>query len=83
MADKKLYPYNGTEVEGEPVAFTTPEENWTTYDLADGSKLKVRIVLLEVVRLNAYHPNGEPVYLFNAQQVVGLTPEPGLKKKAG
>ena len=83
MAEKKKYPYNGQEVEGEPVEFTTPQgENWTLYDLSDGSKLKTRIVMLEVVRLDLFDDRGQPIYLFNAQQVVSVTPEPSLTKKA-
>ena len=80
MAKQKCM-YQGREVEGEPVGFTTQGEQWTTYDLLDGSTMKVKIVMLDVVRLEEFNPNGDPIYLFNAQQVLGVTVNPELKQK--
>ncbi|MBS1823532.1 MAG: hypothetical protein JST61_16430 [Acidobacteria bacterium] len=81
MAEKNKYPYKGEQVPGESVAFTTLGENWSIYKLADGSELKVKLVMMDVVRLDVFE-DGKPVYMFGAQQVVGLTPNPELMQKA-
>lgn len=82
MNDAKLYDYQGRKVEGEEVLFTTKGEQWCVYALADGSELKVKLVMMDVVRLKGVEDNGQPVYLFTAQQVVGVTPHPSLLKPA-
>jgi hypothetical protein len=82
MAEKKKYPYNGQEVEGESLEFKTQGEQWTTYELSDGSTMKIKLVLLNVARLDSYAENGDPIYMFSAQQVVGVDLNPELKKKA-
>ena len=82
MAEKSKYPFDGKQVEGESVPFTVPEgENWTAYHLADGSIVRAKIVMSEIVRLDKYDDKGNPIYLFNAQQVVNVAHEPNLKKK--
>lgn len=82
MAEKRKYPYKDQQVDGEPVEFTTQGEQWTTYDLADGSTLKVKTVMMEVARLDEFDANGNPIYLFSAQQVIGVDANADLKKKA-
>jgi hypothetical protein len=75
---KKQYPYQGKTVDGEEIAFETDGEQWTQYQLADGTKLKVKLVMMDVVRLAEVDENGVPVYLFTAQQIVGVEPNPAL-----
>lgn len=82
MAEKNKYPYQGRQVDGESVSFKTQGEQWSLYQLEDGSAMKIKIVLMDVVRLDEHAENGDPVYLITAQQVVGVVPDPSLKKKA-
>jgi hypothetical protein len=82
MPEKRKYPYQGREVDGQSVSFQTQGEQWSMYELEDGSTLKIKVVLMEVVRLDEYADNGDPVYLLTAQQVMGVVPNPELKKKA-
>jgi hypothetical protein len=75
--------YQGRKVEGELVDFEAGTESWNQYTLHDGSSLKIKTVLLEVVRLvNEFGPSGDPIYVFSAQQIVGTTVPDTLKKKA-
>ena len=82
MADKKTYTYQGRQVSGKEVAFETGGEQWCNYTLEDGSTMKVKLSLIEVVRLEEYDEAGNPVYMFTAQQMVGIIPNPELVKKA-
>jgi hypothetical protein len=82
MAEKKKYPFEGKQVEGESIPFHIPQgEKWTEYDLTDGSKVRAKIVMSDIVRLDKLDENGNHIYLFNAQQVVSISHNPSLKKK--
>ena len=50
--------------------FTEIEEHWNVYQLSDGTKLKVKLVIRGVKRLNQFEPDGTPVYLINSMNVV-------------
>ena len=83
MGQKKTVEYQGRMVPGEVLEFEAKNEAWNQYALEDGTSMKMKLVLLEVVRLlNEFTPTGEPVYIFSAQQIVGITSPDGLKKKA-
>jgi hypothetical protein len=56
--------------EGEDVDFEEREEHWSVYKLKDGTTLKVKLVLVGVKRLKKHNPDGTPVYVINAQNVV-------------
>ncbi len=50
--------------------FTEVEEHWNVYQLSDGTKLKVKLIVRGVKRLTQYEPDGTPVYLINSMNVV-------------
>ena len=50
--------------------FQEEEEHWNVYKLSDGTKLKVKLVLRGVKRLNQFEPDGTPVYVINSMNVV-------------
>ncbi|MCL5878112.1 MAG: hypothetical protein M1540_09910 [Candidatus Bathyarchaeota archaeon] len=50
--------------------FEDIKEEWNEYKLKDGSTLKVRLVLKGVKRLKKFNPDGTPIYLINASNVV-------------
>jgi hypothetical protein len=83
VAQKRQVDFNGKKVEGEVVEFEPVPESWTQYKLADGTTLKIKTSLLEVIRLvNEFHAQtGDPVYVFTAQQITSLNSPESLKKK--
>ena len=79
---KRKINLGGQEVMAEEVEFETEQENWNRYILHDGSALKVKVVLAEVLRVEGhYNPNGDPVYSVNATIAVSSTSPDNLKKK--
>ncbi len=51
---------------GEVVDFKVLREDWSNYRLADGTILKVRLVVTKVVRTYQHDPTtGEPLYVFS------------------
>lgn len=75
--------YNGRQVDAEMVDFKAAPENFTEYELADGTNLRIKLVLLEVLRvIGEYNATtGDPIYVFQAQQLIGAHSPENLKKK--
>jgi hypothetical protein len=69
--------------EGEEVDFENEKEHWNTYKLADGSTLKVKLVLVNVVRSrDNYDSLGNPIYGITSQNIVKVLNAPKkLKQK--
>ena len=70
--------YQGRQVEGEEVEVLTETERWNEYQLADGSVLSVKLVLIKVVRaIGEKAQDGSDLYMINSQNVVKVKPAPG------
>ena len=69
--------------EGEEVDFKNEKEEWNIYKLADGSTLKVKLVLVNVVRSrDNYDSLGNPIYGITSQNIVKVLSAPKkLKRK--
>jgi hypothetical protein len=59
------------------------EEQWSTYTLSDGSKIKVQHKLKSAKRLEKYSPDGLPVYVVDYNNIVQVVsvPEKLTKKQ--
>jgi hypothetical protein len=69
-------------VSGASLGFDAKAENWQQYQLDDGSVLKIKLVLLDVIKLDGeFNDNGDPVYQFAAQQIVTVVVPDELKRK--
>lgn len=65
----------------EDMEFERIKEGWNTYELENGAKISVKLVLAAVSRTNKFDSRGEPIYIFNIQPLVkGKIPKE-LKKK--
>ncbi len=62
--------------QGEDIDFDELDEKWNVYKLKDGTTLKVKLVLIGVKRLKKYNPDGSPLYMINAQNVVRVASIP-------
>ena len=82
MGKRNTIDYQGRKVEGEVLEFQSKGEAWNQYELEDGTTLRVKIVMLDVVRLiDEYDDNGEPVYVLSAQQIVATSAPSHLRKQ--
>ena len=81
MSRRKVV-FQGNEVWGEEIEFETDHEGWNTYVLHDGTRLKMKSVVSDVVRVEeAYNPDGTPIYIVNATNIVTTVVPESLKKK--
>jgi hypothetical protein len=81
MAKEREYDFQGRKVLGQEIEFEIEKEAWNIYKLADGTSLKVKIVVATIVRLKDYNPQGDPFYLLNATNAVIADVPADLKKK--
>lgn len=78
---KKQYNLNGQQVYGEEVDFQPESENFNTYILHDGTTIKFKAVVLKFIRLDAYGPDGDPIYMVQATNALVADVPDSLKKK--
>ena len=71
-------PWTGERRETEP----TNEDRWCAYTLSDGSTIKVKHKLKSAKRLDAYSPDGIPIYVVDYDNIVQVVnvPEKLVKK---
>lgn len=82
MAKRKVN-VGGQEFTAEAIEFESEREVWNSYILHDGTVLKLKTVLAEVLRVdNAWAPNGDPMYVVTSQAVVTTTAPDALKKQS-
>lgn len=78
---KKKYPLGSQQVDGEDIEFETEKESFNIYILHDGTKLKLKAVVAKIIRLDAYGPDGNPLYMVNASNVLVTDVPESLQRK--
>lgn len=74
--------FQGQVVDAEVIEFEPDREQWSTYILQDGTALKIKAVMAEVLRLHGvFAPNGDPIYMVQAQQIVHVNAPDALRKQ--
>ena len=63
---------DGKPVEGERVAFEPVEEPWTKCKLPDGTIIRLKLVVADVVRLRESEPSGEPQYIVKSSNILAV-----------
>lgn len=65
---------DGRAVEGTVLTFRTSTEDWNEYLLEDGTVLKLKLVVTEILRLDdMFDPQGNPLYMAQSQNVMGVS----------
>ena len=73
--------YKGKEVDGEDVSFTLVREDWNTYQLHDGTELRMRLLVADVVRIpGEFDREGNPVYQVKSKNILVVKSPDNLKK---
>ena len=82
MPNSRKVNFQGRMVDAEIVDFEADKEQWSTYILHDGTSLKVKAVVTEVARLEGvFAPNGDPVYMIQASQIMHINAPDSLRKQ--
>ena len=69
---------NTTHVDFERIGI----EKWNVYELSDGSVLRAKLEITGILRTDKYGPDGEPLYIVNAQLIPRIkVPESLIKRR--
>lgn len=71
----------GLQVEGQRVSFKALEEPWTRCQLPDGTILRLKLVVTDIVRVHGDLPSGEPHYVVKSGNIVAVE-EPDFPEEA-
>jgi hypothetical protein len=71
----------GQSVEGEVIDVKSSSEPWSDYELADGTRLRIRMVVHQVIRLAEHNAVGEPVYAVKSTNILDVDVPEILKIK--
>lgn len=69
MGRKVKVDLQGKETQGEVLRFKA-EEGWNLYDVEDGTQIKLKTVVSDIIRLETRKANGEPIYYIKSTNVV-------------
>ena len=74
-------PFKGREVEGVDVNFRVVREDWNEYQLSDGTELRMRLVVSEVIMIpGEYDKEGNPAYVVKSGNLVVAKSPDHLKR---
>lgn len=71
---KKIVLDGGMQVEGERVDFEALEEPWSKYKLPDGTIVRMKIVVSDILRSSQKNKAGEPIFAVRSSNVVAVDP---------
>ena len=72
----------GREVDGLEIRFKSVREEWNEYDLEDGTTIKLKAIVSNIVRVEGeYDAENNPVYVLKSANVAVVQSPDNLKKK--
>ena len=70
-------------VEATPVRFKNINEEWNEYDLEDGTTIRMKTIVSEVVRIpDEYDRENNPIYVVKSTNMVVVNSPDHIKKKS-
>lgn len=79
---RKITTPDGRIIEGVIMPFQVGGEHWNEYLVDDGSVIRMKPIVTEVIRLDGeYDAKGDPVYMIQAQNVMNISAPDGLRKE--
>ncbi len=73
MGEKIQFNVSGNTIEGEIINFKAINEDWSEYQLENGTKIKVKIVVSKIVKSNEVNESGQPIYYIQSSNIVDAT----------
>jgi len=81
MGEQRAVSVLGKMVQGEEIAYNTEAENWNIYKLEDGTTIKMKLIVHQIVRTNEFNQQNEPIYVVSSQNLIVPNVPEKLKKK--
>jgi hypothetical protein len=81
---RKIRLPDGSEVEADVIGFRTNAEHFNEYLLDDGTVIRMKPVVTEVIRIEGqYDPLGNPAYVIQSTNVTAVDAPEELRKQGG
>jgi len=64
-----------SETIGELMNVVDSKEPWSEYILENGTKIKAKQSVINIVKLDTINPDGTPVYVLQGQSVMSVIPK--------
>lgn len=75
-------PYKGKEVDGIDVGFKVTREDWNEYQLSDGTQLRMRLIVSDVIFVpDEFDQEGNPIYVIKSKNMLVVKSPDHLKKQ--
>ena len=75
---------NGVEIEADVIGFRTTAEHFNEYLLEDGTVIKLKPVVTEIIRVpDQYDPMGNPAYIIQSTNVTAVDAPEELRRPIG
>jgi hypothetical protein len=72
---------DGREVDTIEMPFTTGAEHWNEYLVNDGSVIRLKTVVTDILKVEGqYDADGNPAYFVKSSQVVSVSPSERARK---
>jgi hypothetical protein len=82
MAKRTKVQIGAEAVDGVDLDFRTLHEEWNEYETADGSRIRVKLVVTEIIRTDQYDTQtDQPVYVVRSGNIVVTKALDELKEK--
>jgi hypothetical protein len=85
MADRRFkirLPHIPHELEAVEVPVMESTDRWTEVKLADGSTLRIKVVVVSAARVEGqWDPDGNPLYTVRANQIMTVADSPQALRK--
>lgn len=79
---KRITLPDGRTVDATELSFRTSGENWNEYLLDDGTVVRIKLVVTEVVRLDGeYDLDGNPAYIVKSTNVAAISAPDELRRQ--
>jgi len=74
--------WRGKDVDALEIRFKSVHEEWSQYDLEDGSTIRMKLVVTEIFRVEGeYDPENNPVYVIKSGNMAVVKSPDDLKRK--
>lgn len=70
----KQYSPEELKQEAEDMRYSIVSEEWNEYVLEDGTVVRIKSSVIEILRTNKFDRNGDPIYYVNTSQLLGIKP---------
>lgn len=81
---RRTIDFNGQQADALEMPFQTGAEFWNEYVLHDGSVIRLKSVVTEILKLeDKFDAEGNPIYLLKSTNIVSISPSDRARKPKG